>query len=206
MSRRDVMKSLLRSAATGASQRLAQSGVASSVRRSLSSLAGARLFIPDARLTAAVARVDEVSAATVSTRDGRLRIDLSFDEGPSLAMIVSPENVTFASHGAKEWSVRIDPQAAALDPRCVDVVAALAAEIARTLWGPFLRKESARGKNAFVHRDRDTLIVDLRSLPDVRVALGQRISAAGIDAFGLQAIVAEDGGLRLVPKLPGLQL
>src|SRR5256885_10659126 len=38
---------------------------------------------------------------------------------------------------------------------------------------------------------------------DVRVALGQRVSAAGIDAFALQSIIAEDGGLRLVPRLPG---
>ncbi|HEX2678596.1 MAG TPA: hypothetical protein VHM19_18215 [Polyangiales bacterium] len=204
MSRRDVVKSLLRSAAVGAGEQLAALGVTSSLKRTLSSLASGRMFIPDARLTAAVARVPEVVAATVTTRDGSMRIDLSFRDSPPLVMGFAPLSVTFATHGAKEWSVRVEPPAAALDPRCGDVLTALAGEVARSLWGPFLRREPPRGRLAFAHREHDVLIVDLRTLPEVRAALSQRLYATGIDALALQDIVAADGGIRLHPRLPGL--
>jgi hypothetical protein len=206
MSRRDVVKSLLRSAATSASTRIAKSGAAESVRKAVEKVTSGRLFVPDAKLTAAVARVPMVTAATVSTRDGRMRVDLGFHDGPPLAISVWSEHVTFASHGAKEWCVRIDPPAAALDTRCVDVLTALAGEVARALWGPLLRERNSRSHTAFAHREHDRLIIDLRSLPEVRAALGQRVSAAGIDAFALQDIVADTGGLRLVPRMPSLQL
>jgi hypothetical protein len=206
MSRLDVMKSLLRSAAVGASERLDRLGVGTTLRKTIAELAARRLFIPDARLTAAVARVPDVLAATVSTRDGRVRIDATFrDGGPLLASLV-PDRVMFAAHGAKEWSVLVEPNAAALDPRTADVFAALASEVVACFWGPLLPKSTTRGKTAFAHRDGDTLVMDLRTLPEVRAALSRRLSATAIDALALQAIVAEDGGLRLVPALAGVPL
>ncbi len=205
MSRIDVMKSLLRSAAVGASQGLDRLGVSASVRKTLSELGSRRLFIPDARLTAAVARVPGVLAATVSTRDGRVRIDATFREGGPLVLCFVPERVTFAAHGAKEWSVLVEPNAAALDSRSGDVLAALAGEVATSFWGPLLRKDQGHARTAFAHRDGDTLVMDLRTLPDVRAALAKRLTATAIDALSLQAIHAEDGGLRLVPALAGMR-
>jgi hypothetical protein len=206
MSRLDVMKSLLRSAAVGAGERLERLGVADALRKSVRELASHRLFISDERLTAAVARVPDVLAATVSTRDGRVRIDATFRDGGPLLVSLVPERVTFAAHGAKEWSVLVEPNAAALDPRTSDVFSALASEVVANLWGPFLRKSQTRGKNAYTHRDGDTLVMDLRTLPEVRAALSQRLAALAMDALGLQAIHAEDGGLRLVPGLSGVPL
>ncbi len=206
MSRRDVMKSLLRSAATGAGEKLSQLGVTSLLRRTLSTLASGRLFVEDSRLTGAVARVPGVVAATVSTRDAGMRVDLTFQEGPPLLMTLVPLDVTFAAHGAKEWTIRVEPAAAALDPRANDVFVAVAAEVARVLWGPFLRQNVVATHSAFAHREQDVLVIDLRALPEVRAALGQRLNATGIDAFGLQGIAATDGGLRLLPRLPGLTL
>lgn len=204
MSRRDVMKSLLRSAATSASERISQLGVAAQVKRALARVGRDRLFVDDARLTSAVARVPTVLAATVSTRDGELRIDVTFRDGDSLLLRLLPLSVTFAPHGAKEWSVSVEPGSAALDPRAGDIFTALSAEVARTVWGPFLPRRSAQGKTGFAHREGDVLICDLRTLPEVRAAQGQRLSSAGIDALSLSDIVAVDGGLKLMLRLPGL--
>jgi hypothetical protein len=204
MSRLDVMKSLLRSAAVGASEGLDRMGVGATLRKTLAELTSRRLFISDERLTAAVARVPDVLAATVSTRDGRVRIDATFRDGGPLLLSLVPDRVMFAAHGAKEWSVLVEPNAAALDPRTADVFAALASEVVASFWGPFLRKAHTRGKTAFAHRDGDTLIMDLRTLPEVRAALSQRLTATVIDALKLDAIQAEDGGLRLVPGLSGM--
>jgi hypothetical protein len=206
MSRLDVIKSLLRSAATEAGSRLDRLGIGASLKQTLSLAMARRLFIPDARLTAAVARVPEVIAAMVSTRGGRVRIDASLCDGSALLFCLLPASVTFAPHGSKEWSVSVEPSEAALDPRSGDIFAALAGEVATTLWGPFLRKQATRGKNAHAHREVDHLIMDLRTLPEVRAALAQRMTATGIDALALQSIAAEEGGLRLLPAFTGLPL
>ena len=47
------------------------------------------------------------------------------------------------------------------------------------------------------------LVVDLRTVPEVRSALSQPLLAAAIEAFGLRSIVADEGGLQLIPGLPG---
>ncbi|HEX4352631.1 MAG TPA: hypothetical protein VHZ95_06955, partial [Polyangiales bacterium] len=107
----------------------------------------------------------------------------------------------------KEWSLRCEPERAVYDPRCADIVAALASEVARKLWGPFLRGRNVPpGRSAIAHRDGTVLVVDLRSVPEVRSALTQPLMAAAIEAFGLRSIEAEDGGLSLVPGVPGLDL
>lgn len=200
MGRLDVMRSLLRSAAGGASdaiERLSSS-------RALRELLQGRLFISDAKLTAAVARAADVIAATASSHDGGVRVDASFRDGSSLLVRFCPDGVTFAQRGAKELRMRVEPSSAALDPRTADAFVALGTEVARALWGPFLVRQEERGKMTSVHRADDVLILDLRSLAEVRVALSQRLRATGMEAFLLQGVTAEDGGLRLVPKLAGM--
>jgi hypothetical protein len=88
-----------------------------------------------------------------------------------------------------------------LDPRCADIVVAIATEVARTLWGPFLRTQRVRARPATAHREGAVLIVDLRSVAEVRAALGQPLLAAAIDALNVRSIEAEDGGLRLLAGL-----
>jgi hypothetical protein len=204
MSRLDVMKSLFRSAAAGAGSQLERVIDGASLRKRFTDAAQRRLLLPDSKLTAAVARVSEVSAATVSTRSGELRIDVSYIDGTSLLLRLIPMAVAFAPRGAKEWSLRVEPEEAAYNPRCADIVAAIASEVARTLWRPFLRGRVAPGRRTLAHRDGSLLVVDLRSVPEVRAALAQPLLAAGVEAFGLRGIEVTTRGLQLLPSLPGL--
>jgi hypothetical protein len=209
-SRLDVVKSLVRSAASSAGVQLGRVRFSTSLRKRISDVAQRRLLLPDSKLTAAVARVADVSAATVSTRSGQLRVDVSFCDGTSLLVHVIPVSVTFAPRGAKEWSVRVEPPEAAYNPRCSDIVAALATEVAMTLWGPFLRSRSvrlgasARGRRALATRHGSSLVVDLRSIPAVRSALTQPLLAAAIEAFALRAVEVTAHGLQLIPNVAGL--
>lgn len=204
MGRLDVFKSLVRSAAEGVTDQLDRVRVGGSLRKRLAALAQRRLLLSDSKLTAAVARVPEVSAATVTTSSGRLRVDASYRDGSSLLVQLVPQRIAFAPRGAKELSVRAEPEEAALNPRCADIVAAIATEIARALWGPFLRGRAVAGRRAIAHRDGDVLVVDLRTVPEVRSALTQPLLAAVIEALSLRSIEVTVGGLQLVPSVGGL--
>jgi hypothetical protein len=200
MSRLDIAKSLLRSVAEGAGSQLSRlrSGP---LREWISRLTLRRMLLPDSQLTAAVARVPDVAAATVSTRDGQLRVDVGFRDGSSLLVHLTPLSAAFAPRGAKEWSLRAEPESAAQDVRCADIVVAIAGEVAHALWGPFLRGRGVKGRGAFAHREGSVLVVDFRNLPEVRSALGQPLLAAAIEAFGLRGVEASEGGLRLLPNV-----
>ncbi len=197
----DIVRSLFRDGA----ERLVRYGMSSPLRKRISDALGQRLFVSDERLTRAVAHAPGVAAATVSTRDEGVRIETTYRDGSSLAVRLVPLSVKFAPQGAKEWTLRVVPEEAARDPRSAEIVAALASEVARTLWGPLMRKPRANDTSmAFAQREADRLIMDLRTLPEVRAALSQRVSATAMDAFGLQAVAAVDGGLRLAPNLPSM--
>jgi hypothetical protein len=204
MSRLDVMKSLLRSAAGEASEQLERLSHTGPVRRLLGEFLKGRHFVTDAQLTAALARVSGLVAATVSTHEGGLSIDATFSDGGSLLVRLCPAGVTFAQHGAKELRMRVEPEAAALDARAADAFVAIATEVARALWGPLLVRQEERGKMTSVHRADDVLILDLRSLGEVRAALRQRLRATAMETFALHSLAAQEGGLRLLPKIAGL--
>jgi hypothetical protein len=208
MSRLDVVKSLLRSAARSTSQQLARvgGGIAGSIsiRERLAALLGHRLLITDRQLTAAVARIPEVAAATVSSGEGMLRIDASFHDGTDLLVTLTPLRSAFAPRGAKELSMRAEPEGASLNPRAADIAAAIATEVAHALWGPFLRKQPT-ARRAIAERHGEMLVVDMRTVPAVRAALTQPLLAAGLDAIGLESVNATPQGLRVVASLPGLE-
>jgi hypothetical protein len=210
-SRIDVVKSLLRSAAQSAGSQLVRIGMGgNSIRKKLSELAFRRLLLSDSRLTAAVARVPDVAAVTVSSAPGLLRIDASFHDGNSLLVTFTPQRSAFAPRGAKEFAMRAAPEEAALSPRCGDIFAAIATEVAHALWGPFLRlnTDAARSstRRALSHRHGDVLVVDLRSVPAVRAAMAQPLTAAAIEALSLKAVEVTSGGLKLVPNIAGLDI
>jgi len=207
MSRLDVLKSLLRSAAQGATFSLGRIGVGGiSLRKRLTALAFRRMVLSDSQLTAAVARVPEVAAATVSSSGGRMRVDASFSDGRSLLVTLTPIGAAFAPRGAKELSMRAEPESAALNPRCGDIFAAIATEVAHALWGPFLRRQGETGRRALAHRHGNVLVVDLRSVPAVRLALAQPITASAIEALALRSVEVTPGGLRIVPSLAGVDI
>lgn len=205
MSRLDVVRSLLRSAALTAGHRLGRIGGGLSLRERFAALLGHRLLITDGQMTAAVARIPEVAAATVSSRDGQLRIDASYHDGTHLLVSLTPLRSAFAPRGAKELSMRAEPASAAMNPRSGDVAAAIATEVAHALWGPFLRKQTGSARRALAQRHGDVLVVDLRSVPAVRSALAQPLLAAGVDAIGLESVNVTPLGLRVVANLPGLE-
>jgi hypothetical protein len=208
MSGLDVVKSLLRSVAQTAGTQIGRLGAGGSLRKRLQSFAWRKLLLSDSKLTATVARVPEVAAATVSSITGQLRIDASFHDGTSLLVTLTPLGCAFAPRGAKELSMRAAPESAALNPRCGDMFAAIATEVAHTLWGPFLlrQRSNTSGRQALAHRHGDVLVVDLRSVPAVRSALAQPLMAAAIEALGLRTLEVAPGGLRLVPNMPGIDL
>src|ERR1700712_2616930 len=209
MSRLDVVKSLLRSAARTTGQQLGRigSGIAGglSIRERFAALLGHRLLITDRQLTAAVARIPEVAAATVSSGEGMLRVDAMFNDGSDLLFTLTPLRSAFAPRGAKEISMRAEPEGASLNPRAGDIAAAIATEIAHALWGPFLRRQNSNKRRAIAERHGDMLVVDMRTVPAVRTALNQPLLAAGLDAIGLESVNATPQGLRVIASLPGLE-
>ena len=209
MSRLDVVKSLLRSAARTTGHQLGRigGGIAGglSIRERFAALLGHRLLITDRQLTAAVARIPEVAAATVSSGEGMLRVDAMFNDGSDLLLTLTPLRSAFAPRGAKEISMRAEPDGASLNPRAGDIAAAIATEVAHALWGPFLRRQNQSKRRAIAERHGEMLVVDMRTVPAVRSALNQPLLAAGLDAIGLESVSATPQGLRVIASLPGLE-
>jgi hypothetical protein len=201
MSQLDVLRSLLRSTARSATAGLRGLPVTAALQRLISEAGFSRVVISDAELTRAVARVAHATAATVSSGHGRVRIDASFDDGKQLAIALRPAGLAFAPGGAKELSFELEPASAALDPRSHEVLAAIAGQIARGLWRPALTRAPRSEHGAAVSREGAELVVDLRSVPEVRWALGQRLPAAIIEALKPGALQVRTGRLVLAISL-----
>lgn len=182
-SRADVLKSLLRSTARSAVSAVKELPLTATVQRVVADAQLGRTAISDAQLTAAVARVPHVAAATVSVAHDCLRVDVVFEDGKQLLMAARPDGMAFAPGGAKELAFRVEPESAASQPGGFDVIAAIAGEIARGLWRPALTRAPRGGHGGFVSHLGGRLIVDLRSVPEVRWALRQRIPALLIEAI-----------------------
>jgi hypothetical protein len=192
---------LLRSTARGAAASLRSTQLAGAVRRALSELAIGRVVVRDDQLTRAVGHVPGVAAATVSCVHSRVRVDLSFEDGSQLLMTLRPAGITFAPGGAKELSFLVEPPEGAQDLRSRDVLGAIAAEIARSLWRPVLARAPRSEHTALVTADGGQLFVDLRSVPEVRWAQSQRLLASVIEALRPRTIDAEPGKLTLTLAL-----
>lgn len=203
MGRLDVLRSLVREAARRGGERLGASDLGARIERLVSHAVAGRLGLDDAELTAAVARVPGVAAATVAATAGALHVDVALDDGRALRVRFSLHAVKFAPAGAKELAFLVDPPEAAEDPRLRDAFAAVAGAVARALWKPVLRGTAPSGPSAFVTRDGAVLVLDLRTVPDVRAALRTRLGTAVIDTVALRSVEIRPGGLTLRLGLPG---
>jgi hypothetical protein len=201
MSRFDVLRSLLRSGAIAASEHARKLPITAALTQAIEQAQLTRARIDDAALTAAIARGHGVAAATVRAGQGKLRIDASFDDGSALRIALWPSHISFAPLGAKEVGFGIEPREALSDPRAQDVCAALATEIAHAVWRSVLGPAKAGEAGAFVSRDGDKLIADLRSVPAVRRAKGNKLLMAVIEALRPQTIEVADGELRIAMML-----
>jgi hypothetical protein len=195
MSKLDVVSSLLRSSARSAAARMSTTQLGTALRRAMHDMAPGRIVIRDDQLTRAVAQVNGVAAATVSSAHGRMRFHLSFDDASQLLMALVPCGMAFAPAGAKELFFTVEPAEAARDHRSRDVVSAVAGEIARALWRPVLTRAPRSEHGAFVTSDSERVIVDLRTVPEVRWALAQRLPKLMIEALRPRALLASDGGV-----------
>jgi hypothetical protein len=205
-SRSDVLKSLLRSTARTAIDSVMSSKVGSNVQRLLTETSFSRVAIADAQLTAAVARVAHVAAATVSVGQDRVRVDVSFEDGKQLLMALRPDGMVFAPGGAKELAFTVEPEHAAAQGSSRDVIAAIAGEIARALWRPALtRAPRLPDHGAHVSHEGNRWIVDLRSVPEVRWALRQRLPALLIEAIRARGLELGDGRLVLTLAIEGMR-
>lgn len=198
----DVFRSLLRSAALGAHRAIERLPVTGAARQAMDELLSGRGRVPEERLGAAVARAPGVSSASVSCAPPEVRIDASYADGRRLELAFVPTEPRFAPQGPKELGVRVHPAETAADPRAAELFSALAGEVARALWGPVLGEPQPHAHSAFVHRDADLLHVDLRTVPEVRSALSQRLPALMVEALRLTAVQVDAGALRLSVGLP----
>jgi len=204
MSRLDLVASLLRSSARGAAARLRELPAASALSRLLHDAALGRTLLPSSQLTAAVARALDARAATVSAGEDSLRVDVALADGAHLAVRLRLAGVVFAAGGAKELAFEVDPPEIGKTPGCREVVAAIAAELARALWKPALVRAPETGPAGFVALEDGRLVVDLRSVPEVRWALRQRLPATIIELLRPRAVAITPQGLELQIALDAL--
>jgi len=200
--RLDVLKSLVRGAATRAGSTLRELGPVAALRRAVADVARQRAVIDARSLTNAVAHARGVSAASVVVRDGAIRVEASFESGP-LSFSLLPQGARFAPRGAKELRFRVEPASLVGDGRVADVAGVVSARVARALWGALLRGEYEEG-GAIVDRDGDVLRVDLRTVSAVRRAHVHGPIAAFVDVLELADLTAEEGQLRLTLRPPHL--
>lgn len=204
MGRLDVMKSLLRSAAREAKSRVDQLDLGTNLRELADQAVMRRITVDEQRLTVAVGRIPGIASATVSVTEEGVAVQVVDAAGTELAVTFHPQGVLFAARGAKEITFRTQPPEATEQPRCAEVFGAIATEIARALWGPFLKRQPTTAHQVFVHRKGALLSADLRTVPEVRAATAQPITANILDLLRLKAIVLGPGELTLQAGLEGM--
>jgi hypothetical protein len=202
MSRLDVLKSLLRSTALAAADKVKNAPATTTARQLIEQAGALRVRIGEAALTSAVARTPGATAATVRAQQGKLFIDASFDDADRpLRIAIWPASWSFAPLGAKEIAFAVEPIEALRDPRAQDVCAALATEIAHGIWRSVIGPVPPGESSAFVGCEGDRLVADLRSVPAVRRNKAKKLAMTFIEAIKPQRIEVESGELRISLKL-----
>ncbi len=204
MNRFDYARSLLRSATVSARDQFNRLKQLPSIRRILQDAIRRQVRLSDRQITAAVGRLSGISAVTVKAIPGCLRINASLTDGRDLIAGLIPSGVVCAPRGAKDLTFRVDPPSAAGNIILAEVVGAIAEEIAQVVWGPLLFQKSKIRHAAFVECEGDLLRVDLRTVPDVRVAIAQRATELMIDTLVVKQISAEEGALCFLLGIQGM--
>ncbi|MCA9533452.1 MAG: hypothetical protein KC593_07240 [Myxococcales bacterium] len=204
MSRKDRLRSLVRRVGDQA-QRTLTSGPVTAARKLLTDVAQRQARVPDEALTRVIAHAEGVREASVSCQEGRVRIDATFDDGAHVELGLVPWDVRFAPRGAKEIVFRVEPASMGRERHVPELVAAVAAVVAHTLWSVALGGAAPDGRGVFVDKEADDLFrVDLRSVPALRARMTTGSVAAMVEALALGGLQAEDGALSLTLELPGL--
>jgi hypothetical protein len=199
--RSDFVRSLVRGLAEGAGKRL---GIPlANLSRLLKEAIAQASSVSDRQIAKALTRIPEVREASAVCRDERIWIDATFQDGENIKVSVLPLQPRFAPRGAKELSFHVEPEQLAGRAQVRDLVGAIAALVAHSLWAPFFGRLLNPSFDAIAERDGAHVRVDLRSVPAVRTAhqkgLGQLF-----DMLELSSLSVSEGALRLHVKLPPL--
>ncbi len=199
--RSDILKSLFRSFAEGTGKRLGLpfANLAKMLRKAIEQASS----VSEPQISKALTRVEGIAQASCVCRDGRIWIEATSMEGVPLSFSVKPLGARFAPRGAKELLFLVEPEEVVGKVLVRDLVGAIAALVAHTLWGPFLGRIHDPIYDAIAERDGSEVRVDLRSVPAVRGA-HQRGLAQLFDVLELASMQVGDGVLHLELKLPPL--
>jgi hypothetical protein len=206
--RLDRLKSALEHAASSVRVRAQQSGLAkvgAAVRQTLER----RARIPTAHVRRAVMSVPGVRAGSVAViareHDHALAVDLDLEGERRVRGELTIAGVSFAPHGAKELSFRVTPAEASQEPALREVVGALAALVARTIWSASLPPTTGAHEGGLVDREGDLLRIDLRTLGAVRSAMQRGPSVvAMLSVIAPERIEIVEDGLEVQLGLPPL--
>ncbi len=202
MSRLDVFKSLVRSAAKAGANQVKKLGPVRNARRAIAELRARRATLTEGALSSAIVNgAPGVRAATVSLQDGRLIADVGFDDGETLVLSIVPEQARFAPRGAKEVIFAVEPPESIGSSRARDIVGAVAAAIARTLWGPILGARRP-DEHALVELEGARMRTDLRTVPAVRSTLEGSALGVALEVISIEKFEIEERTLRIVIALP----
>jgi hypothetical protein len=199
--RLDSLKSLLHRAAKAGTEGLTRVPAVAGARALVAELRQRRASLPEAALSRVIAHAPGVRTCMVAVSGERIRVELGCDDGANLSLSIAPVSARFAPRGAKELLFELDPPERLDDSRARDVVGALAAAIARALWGPLLGP-AREGEYALVEREGARLRADLRTIPAVRAALESGPLAPAFDVIGIEGFALEDRALRVRIALP----
>jgi hypothetical protein len=197
----DFLRSVIRGLAEGAGRRL---GIPfANLTRMLREAIAQASSVSDRQIAKALTRVPDVREASAVCRDERIWIDATFDNGENIKVSVMPLAPRFAPRGAKELSFHLEPEQMAARANVRDLVGAIAALVAHSLWAPFFGRLLNPSFDAIAERDGAQVRVDLRSVPAVRAAQ-QKGLAQLFDMLELSSLTVNEGALRLHVKLPPL--
>jgi hypothetical protein len=199
--RSDYMKSLVRGFAEGASKRLGTP--LASLRKMLQTAIAQASSITDSQIAKALTRVQGVSEASAVCREERIWVEATSSAGLIVRFSMEPKAARFAPRGAKEIIFHVEPEEIAAKAFARDLVGAIAALVAHTLWGPFLGRSTNPQYDAIAEREGNEVRVDLRSVPAVRSAQHRGLGQL-FDALELGRIEVREGSLKLHLKLPPL--
>lgn len=201
--RSDLLRSLVRGFAEGAGRRL---GIPfANLHRLFREAITQASSVSDRQIAKALTRASGVREASVVCRDERIWIEATFAEGDTVSLSVTPLSARFAPRGAKEVVFRVDPPELAARAEVRDLVGAIAALIAHTLWAPFFGRLLNPVYDAIAEREGGDVRVDLRSVPAVRAA-AQRGLTQLFDILELSGLAIEGGALKLRIRLPNLMV
>lgn len=205
----DRLRSAVQRAADAVKER-AEDSTLSKIRKVATEIGSRRARIPLPHLRRILMTVPEVEASSlgiVTGEDGlsSLGVDLELTSGKRVRAEIRPAGSQFAPRGAKELTFRVTPLESAAEPAIRELVGALAALVARTLWSASLPPASSDHESGLIDREGAMLRIDLRTIPSVRSAIARGQAVATIlDVITPEAIDVEPDGLVIRIGLPKL--